>query len=119
MWVTVLAVTAGLVRAAVVARSYVDSLTIPWRVSPVFPSSASYLPLFAAVGALLLLAVPALLREQARRQRRWVHHHFRAEPHPSSDDVTTLDQDPESAPTLTIRFIAHYDAGTVTLKEGE
>ena len=101
------------------AHGYVDSLTIPWRVSPVLPSSASYLSLFAAVGALLLLSVPVLLQERNRRQRRWVQHHFRAEPHPSADDVTTLDQDPESAPTLTIRFIAHYDAGTVTLKEGE
>jgi hypothetical protein len=119
MWVTVLAITAGLVRAAVVAHGYVDSLTIPWRVSPVLPSSASYLSLFAAVGALLLLSVPVLLQERNRRQRRWVQHHFRAEPHPSADDLTSLDQDSESEPSFSWRLQAHGDAGSQTLKEGD
>jgi hypothetical protein len=67
---------------------------------------------------LLLLAVPALLRERARRQRRWVHKHFRAEPHPSADDVTSLDQNPESEPSLSFRLQPHGDPGTQTLKEG-
>ena len=67
---------------------------------------------------LLALAVPALLRERARRQRRWVHKHFRAEPHPSAEDVTSLDQDPESAPSFSFRLQPHGDAGTQTLKEG-
>jgi hypothetical protein len=67
---------------------------------------------------LLLLAVPALLGERARRQRRWVHKHFRAEPHPSADDVTSLDQNPESEPSLSFRLQPHGDPGTQTLKEG-
>jgi hypothetical protein len=67
---------------------------------------------------LLLLLVPALLGERNRRQRRWVHKHFRAEPHPSTDDVTSLDQDPESEPSVSFRLQAHGDAGTQTLKEG-
>ena len=67
---------------------------------------------------LLLLLVPALLGERNRRQRRWVHRHLRAEPHPSADDVTSLDQDPESEPSFSFRLQPHGDAGTQTLKEG-
>ena len=76
------------------------------------------LPWLLFILLLLLLAVPALLRERARRQRRWVRHHFRAEPHPSAEDVTSLDQDPESAPSFSWRLQPHGDAGTQTLKEG-
>jgi hypothetical protein len=67
----------------------------------------------------LLLVVSALFRERARRQRRWVRHHFRAEPHPSADDLTSLDQDSESEPSFSWRLQAHGDAGTQTLKEGD
>lgn len=67
---------------------------------------------------LLLLLVPALLGERNRRQRRWVHKHFRAEPHPSADDISSLDQDPESEPSFSFRLQPHGDAGTQTLKEG-
>ncbi len=67
---------------------------------------------------LLLLLVPALLGERNRRQRRWVHRHLRAEPHPSADDVTSLDQDPESEASFSFRLQPHGDAGTQTLKEG-
>jgi hypothetical protein len=67
---------------------------------------------------LLLLLVPALLGQRNRRQRRRVHKHFRAEPHPSTDDATSLDQDPDSAPSFSFRLQPHGDAGTQTLKEG-
>jgi hypothetical protein len=77
------------------------------------------LPWLLLLLLLLLLAVPALLRERARRQRRWVRHHFRAEPHPSADDVTSLEEDPDSAPSFSFRLQPHGDAGTQTLKEGD
>jgi hypothetical protein len=77
------------------------------------------LPWLLFILLLLLLAVPALLRERARRQRRWVHKHFRAEPHPSADDLTSLDQDSESEPSFSWRLQAHGDAGSQTLKEGD
>jgi hypothetical protein len=76
------------------------------------------LPWLLAIG-LLLLALLLLGLLSDRRGRRWVHKHFRAEPHPSSDDVTTVDQDPESAPSLSVRLQPHGDAGTQTLKEGD
>jgi hypothetical protein len=86
---------------------------IPW------PPSENPLPWLFAIGLLLLLALLlGLLRGRDRRGRRWVHKHFRAEPHPSSDDVT-VDQDPESAPSFSIRLQPHGDAGTQTMKEGD
>ena len=90
---------------------------LPRTEAAVVPAEGRGLPwlLFAL---LLLLLVPALLGERARRQRRWVHKHFRAEPHPSADDVTSLDQDPESEPSFSFRLQPHGDAGTQTLKEG-
>ena len=76
--------------------------------------------LLFALGALLLLvlAVLAILGERERRQRRWARHHIRAEPHPSSDDAT-VDQDPQSAPTFSVRLQPHGDAGSQTLEEGD
>src|SRR6266498_730292 len=75
--------------------------------------------LLFAIAALLLLvlAVLAILAERARR-RRWARQHVRAKSHPSSDDVT-VDQDPQSAPTFSVRLQPHGDAGTQTLKEGD
>jgi hypothetical protein len=78
-------------------------------------------PLWLLAGAaallLLVLAVAALVRARALRQRRWVRQHVRAEPHPSRVDVT-VERDPNTAPTLTVRLQPHDDAGTQTVKEG-
>src|SRR6266542_1977963 len=75
--------------------------------------------LLFAIAALLLLvlAVLAILAERARR-RRWARQHVRAKSHPSSDDVT-VDQDPQSAPTFSVRLQPHGDAGTQTMEEGD
>jgi hypothetical protein len=86
---------------------------IPW---PPWERGLPWL-LFLLGLLLLLLLIPALLGERARR-RRWARKHIRAEPHPSSDDVT-VNHDPKSAPTFSIRLQPHGDAGTQTLKEGE
>ncbi len=67
---------------------------------------------------LLLVLIPAFFGERERRQRRWARQHVRAEPHPSSDDVT-VDHDPKSAPTFSVRLQPHGDAGTQTLEEGD
>jgi hypothetical protein len=94
---------------------------LPRTEAAVVPAENRGLPwLLFVLGLLfLLLVVSALLRERARRQRRWVRHHFRAEPHPSADDLTSLDQDPESEPSFSFRLQPHGDAGTQTLKEGD
>ena len=89
---------------------------LPKTEAAIVPVEDRGLPWFLIL--LLLLLVPALLGERNRRQRRWVHKHFRAEPHPSAEDVTSLDQDPESEPSFSWRLQAHGDAGTQTLKEG-
>jgi hypothetical protein len=89
------------------------------NINPAGASPWQWLLFVIGLLLLLLLAVPALLRERERRQRRWVRDHFRAEPHPSSDDMTTVDQDPESAPSLSFRLQPHGDPGTQTLKEGD
>jgi hypothetical protein len=86
----------------------------PFQVTP----KAWPLWLLLVIGLLLLLAVLALLGERARRQR-WARQHVRAEPHPSADDMTTVDPDPQSAPTFSVRLQPHGDAGTQTLKEGD
>jgi hypothetical protein len=91
---------------------------LPKTEAAVVPAEDRGLPWLLLLLLLLLLAAPALLRERARRQRRWVHKHFRAEPHPSTDDITNLDQDPESEPSFSFRLQPHGDAGTQTLKEG-
>jgi hypothetical protein len=89
---------------------------LPRTEAAVVPAEDRGLPWFLIL--LLLLLVPALFGERNRRQRRWVHKHFRAEPHPSAEDVTSLDQDPESEPSFSWRLQAHGDAGIQTLKEG-
>jgi hypothetical protein len=81
------------------------------------PSWLRWLLFATAALLLLILAVLAIL-ERARRQRRWARQHVRAEPHPSSDDVT-IDHDPESAPTFSVRLQPHRDAGTQTMEEGD
>jgi hypothetical protein len=90
---------------------------LPKTEAAVVPAEDRGLPWLLFI--LLLLLVPALLGERNRRQRRWVHKHFRAEPHPSAGDVTSLDQDPESEPSFSFRLQPHGDAGTQTLKEGD
>jgi hypothetical protein len=90
---------------------------LPRTEAAVVPAEDRGLPWLLLV-LLLTLAVSALLRERNRRQRRWVHKHFRAEPHPSADDVTSLNQDPESEPSFSFRLQPHGDPGTQTLKEG-
>jgi hypothetical protein len=92
---------------------------LPKTEAAVVPAEDRGLPWLLFILLLLVLAVPALLREWNRRQRRWVYRHFRAEPHPSADDVTSLDQDPESEPSFSFRLQPHGDAGTQTLKEGD
>jgi hypothetical protein len=79
------------------------------------PSWLRWLLFAIAALLLLVLAVLAILAERERR-RRWARQHVRAEPHPSSDDVT-VDQDPKSAPTFSVRLQPHPDAGTQTLEE--
>ena len=91
---------------------------LPKTEAALVPARGSGFPWLLLLLLLLVLAVPALLQERNRRQRRWVRHHFRAEPHPSADDLTSLDQDPESEPSFSWRLQAHGDAGTQTLKEG-
>jgi hypothetical protein len=91
---------------------------LPQTEAALVPARGSGLPWLLLL-LLLLLLVSALLGERNRRQRHWVHKHFRAEPHPSADDVTSLDQDPESEPSFSWRLQAHGDAGTQTLKEGD
>jgi hypothetical protein len=91
---------------------------LPRIEAAVVPAEDRGLPWLLLILLLLTLAVPALLRERNRRQRRWVHKHFRAEPHPSADDVTSLNQDPESEPSFSFRLQPHGDPGTQTLKEG-
>jgi len=83
------------------------------------PWEGGLLWLLFVIGLLLLLVlIPALLGERERRQRRWARQHVRAEPHPSSDDVT-VDQDPQSAPTFNVRLQPYGDAGTQTMEEGD
>ena len=89
---------------------------LPKTEAAVVPVEDRGLPWFLFI--LLLLLVPALLGERNRRQRRWVHKHLRAEPHPDAEDITSLDQDPRSEPSVSWRLQAHGDAGTQTLKEG-
>jgi hypothetical protein len=91
---------------------------LPRTEAALVPARGSGLPWLLLLLLLLLLAGPALLHERNRRQRRWVHKHFRAEPHPSADDITSLDQDPESEPSSSWRLQPHGDPGTQTLKEG-
>jgi len=71
-------------------------------------------------GALLLLALAAaaVLGDRARRQRRWVRQHVRAEPHPSPENVTA-ERDPQSTPTFNVRLRPYGDAGTQIFKEGD
>jgi len=92
---------------------------LPKTGAAVLPAGDRGLPWLLLLLLLLVLAVPALLQERNRRQRRWVHKHLRAEPHPSADDVTSLDQDPESEPSFSFRLQPHGDAGSQTLKEGD
>jgi hypothetical protein len=118
IWVTVLALTAVLVIAAVLVRAYVHSLRIAWRVSPILPAPAWWLLLAAAVGALLLLragrrigrgAIPTGSGETGESAR----HHVRAEIGPSVVRVTVY-QDPHAAPRPSVRVIPHYSS-TVTV----
>lgn len=74
------------------------------------------LPWLLLLVLLLVLTVLATLGERERRQRRWARQHVRAEPHPSSDEVT-VDQDPQSAPTFSLRLQPYGDAGTQTMEE--
>ncbi|HEX9359030.1 MAG TPA: hypothetical protein VF933_35135, partial [Streptosporangiaceae bacterium] len=76
--------------------------------------------LLLAIAALLLTAaaVAAIGRERARRQRRWVRQHVRAEPHSHPGQVSA-DPDREARPTLTVRLRPHADTGTTEItKEG-
>jgi hypothetical protein len=90
---------------------------LPKTEAAVVPAGDRWLPWLLFL-LLLLLVVSALFQERNRRQRRWVHKHFRAEPHPSTNDISSLDQDPESEPSFSWRLQPHGDAGTQTLKEG-
>src|SRR6266545_1435182 len=84
------------------------------------PSRSPLLWLLLAIAALLLTAaaVAAIGRERARRQRRWVRQHVRAEPHSHPGQVSA-DPDREARPTLTVRLRPHADTGTTEItKEG-
>jgi fatty acid desaturase len=71
-WVTVLALTAGLVTAGVLARGYIQSLTSSWR-----PLLVSLLWLLVAIGIFLIisLAWPAILNQRPKRKLPPVRHH--------------------------------------------
>jgi MFS family permease len=71
-WVTVLALTAGLVMAGVLARGYIQSLTSSWR-----PLLVSLLWLLVAIGVFLSisLAWPAILSRRPKRTSTPVRHH--------------------------------------------
>jgi hypothetical protein len=85
------------------------------------PGRSPLLWLLLAIAALLLaaLAAAATGRERARRQRRWVRQHVRAEPHPNPGQVST-DPDRDAPPTFTVRLQPHADTGTTEItKEGD
>jgi fatty acid desaturase len=71
-WVTVLALTAGLVTAGVLARGYIQSLTSSWR-----PLLVSLLWLLVAIGIFLIisLAWPAILNRRPKWTPPPVRHH--------------------------------------------
>jgi hypothetical protein len=71
-WVTVLALTAGLVMTGVLAREYIQSLTSSWR-----PLLVSLLWLLVAIGVFLSisLAWPAILSQRPKRKPPPVRHH--------------------------------------------
>ena len=75
--------------------------------------------LFAVGGALLVAArrVATRRRQRGRRDRGGAPQDVRAEPHPNPARVT-VNQDPETAPTIRVRLEPHPDRGTQTLKEG-
>jgi hypothetical protein len=84
------------------------------------PKSGWLLWLLFAIVVLLLAALGAVAigSERARRQRRWVRQHVRAEPHSNPGQVRT-DPDRDAPPTFTIRLQPHADTGTTEItKEG-
>jgi hypothetical protein len=73
--------------------------------------------LFAVGGAFLVAARTVAARlQRGRRHRGGVPQDVRAEPHPNPARVT-VNQDPQSAPTIRVRLEPHPDRGTQTLKE--
>jgi hypothetical protein len=84
----------------------------PWQRIPLWLRAAL---------ALLLLAIvlAAVTGDRSRRQRRWVRHHVRAEPHPSAEDVTA-DREAEAGPGFSVRVQPHAGIGVTEIhKEGD
>jgi hypothetical protein len=85
----------------------------PWQRIPLW--------LRVALALLLLLAIvlAAVTGDRSRRQRRWVRHHVRAEPHPSAEDVTA-DREAEAGPGFSVRVQPHAGIGVTEIhKEGD
>ena len=115
-WLRVLAVTAGLVTAGVVALSYVRWSTAPSQLG----SPSAPLLLVGAVallaGALARIAFRGWRTSQERHQRRLSEPpgDFRAEPHTSPVEVT-VEPEQDGTRTFTVRLEPHPDPGTQTV----
>lgn len=116
--VAILAVTAVLVIASVVARQYVDWPADPWEPT----SSAQELWVITAAAALLAGALArAAFRRWAPRQERASREldqspeDIRAEPHTRPVEVT-IEPYPDNTRTYTVRLEPHYDPGIQTVQ---
>jgi hypothetical protein len=106
-----------------VTLATIDGRTLAVTSFEILPGSKSgwLLWLLLAIAALLLAALgaAAIGSERARRQRRWVRQHVRAEPHSHPGQVST-DPDRDAPPTFTVRLQPHADTGTTEItKEGD